>query len=73
MDRSNQTDLLSLGAPRDRVRLMRSFDTTVTGAEGCDLDVPDPYYGPGDGFQRVYDMLYRASEGLLDRLSTGGG
>jgi protein-tyrosine phosphatase len=73
MDRSNQTDLLALGAPRDRVRLMRSFDTTVTGAEGCDLDVPDPYYGPGDGFQRVYDMLYRASEGLLDRLSTGGG
>lgn len=68
MDRSNRTDLLDLGAPRDRVRLMRSFDPTLTGAPEHDLDVPDPYYGHRDGFQRVYDMLLRATTGLLDEL-----
>ena len=28
-------------------------------------DVPDPYYGDGDGFARVYDMIEAASKGLL--------
>jgi protein-tyrosine phosphatase len=68
MDRQNERDLLGAGAPEDRVRLMRSFDPTLDGASGKDLDVPDPYYGRGDGFQRVYDMLTRACEGLLDEL-----
>lgn len=68
MDRSNRTDLIDLGAPRERVRLMRSFDPSLAGASDHDLDVPDPYYGRGDGFQRVYDMLLRATDGLLDEL-----
>jgi protein-tyrosine phosphatase len=28
-------------------------------------DVPDPYYGDGDGFERVFDMIETASKGLL--------
>lgn len=68
MDRSNRTDLLDLGAPRERVRLMRSFDPSLAGTSEQELDVPDPYYGRGDGFQRVYDMLLRATEGLLGEL-----
>lgn len=28
-------------------------------------EVPDPYYGGGDAFERVLDMLEDASEGLL--------
>ncbi|MFI4897638.1 MAG: low molecular weight protein-tyrosine-phosphatase, partial [Phycisphaerales bacterium JB059] len=68
MDRQNERDLLGAGAPEDRVRLMRSFDPTLDGASGKALDVPDPYYGRGDGFQRVYDMLTRACAGLLDEL-----
>ncbi len=66
MDRQNERDLLSEGAPRERVRLMRSFDPTLSEADANVLDVPDPYYGRGDGFERVYDMLTRACEGLLD-------
>ena len=31
-------------------------------------DVPDPYYGAGDGFTRVYDMIEAASTGLLDEI-----
>lgn len=69
MDRSNEADLLALGASRRQVRLMRSFDPALSGSEAHELDVPDPYCGPGDGFQRVYDMLLRATTGLLDELT----
>ncbi|MGB0630491.1 MAG: low molecular weight protein-tyrosine-phosphatase [Alphaproteobacteria bacterium] len=33
-------------------------------------DVPDPYYGAGDGFTRVYDMIEAASRGLLDEIES---
>eukprot|EP00913_Durusdinium_trenchii_P006282 g5894.t1 len=68
MDRQNERDLLGAGAPEGKVRLMRSYDPALESASGEALDVPDPYYGRGDGFQRVYDMLTRACEGLLDEL-----
>jgi len=29
-------------------------------------EVPDPYYGGPDGFERVLDLVEQASEGLLD-------
>jgi len=31
-------------------------------------DVPDPYYGGDEGFERVLDMIELAAAGLLDRL-----
>lgn len=68
MDSSNVLDLVQLGAPEDRVRLIRSYDSILTGAEGDDLDVPDPYYGGSRGFDRVFEMLERACTGLLDQL-----
>lgn len=63
MDRSNRADLEDLGATN--VRLMRSFDATLKG----DHDVPDPYYGDGDGFVTVYEMLSRACDGLIEHLT----
>jgi len=32
------------------------------------LEVPDPYYGGDEGFSRVFDMIERASEGLLQEI-----
>lgn len=68
MDGSNRHALVRLGAPRERVRMMRSFDPTLSGAAGEALDVPDPYYGGDEGFDRVFEMLVRACSGLLDEL-----
>lgn len=34
-------------------------------------EVPDPYYGEGDGFELVLDLLEQASEGLYQFLITG--
>lgn len=31
-------------------------------------EVPDPYYGGADGFERVLDMVEDAAEGLLEHL-----
>lgn len=68
MDRENHQTLLELGAPEEKVRLMRSFDPGLMGKKGNSLDVPDPYYGSGDGFARNFDMLMAACNGLLDEL-----
>ncbi|MEJ2173363.1 MAG: low molecular weight phosphotyrosine protein phosphatase [bacterium] len=35
-------------------------------------DVPDPYYGGADGFERVLDMIERAAAGLLRSLAHEG-
>ncbi len=64
MDGSNRHEIIQRGAPRHKVKLMRSFDPTLQG----DHDVPDPYYGGDSGFDHVHDMLVRACEGLLNEL-----
>ena len=35
-------------------------------------DVPDPYYGGADGFERVLDMIEHAATGLLRSLTGAG-
>ena len=40
------------------------------GPEAGVRNVPDPYYGSGNGFSRVYDMIEAASTGLLDTIQT---
>ena len=73
MDRSNRDNLIRLGAPRERVSLMRSFDPTLTDEpDERALDVPDPYYGGPHGFELMYEMLERACDGLLDHLVIAG-
>lgn len=66
MDKNNLHDTLALDPNGDhgtRVRLLREFDP-----EPGDYQVPDPYYGGPEGFDRVYDMVDRATDAILDRL-----
>ncbi len=66
-DAQNQRELLKLagGDPRRRakVRRLREFDRGSL--RSGELDVPDPYYGDGDGFERVLDVVDAACRGLL--------
>ncbi len=67
MDRSNRTDLLRLApdeASRAKVELLRNYDPNSP----RDADVPDPYYGEGDGFERVLDICEAACRGLLQHI-----
>ncbi|HEX2133506.1 MAG TPA: low molecular weight protein-tyrosine-phosphatase [Actinophytocola sp.] len=65
MDAGHEAALRDLlthqGDDPDRVRMFRSFDPDAAG----DLDVPDPYYGDGDGFVTVLGMVEAAMPGLL--------
>jgi protein-tyrosine phosphatase len=45
---------------------MRDYDRP-----GSDPDVPDPYYGGVDGFERVFEMLTVCCRNLLRSLQTG--
>jgi protein-tyrosine phosphatase len=72
MDRQNLGELRRLApdaSARSRVRLLREFDPTSAGRE--DLDVPDPYYGEGDGFELVLDHVQAACAGLLAQIRAG--
>jgi protein-tyrosine phosphatase len=72
MDSANMRELQRLASgdeQRAKVRLLREFDPVSVGSE--DLDVPDPYYGAGDGFEEVLDLVQTACEGLLAQIRTG--
>ncbi|QJY49418.1 low molecular weight protein-tyrosine-phosphatase [Pseudonocardia broussonetiae] len=62
LDRSHLHALRAMVADPSRVRLLRSFDP----ASPADAEVPDPYWGDEDGFERVLEMVRAAVPGLLD-------
>jgi protein-tyrosine phosphatase len=69
MDGSNLAELRRLEPDeqaRSRVRLLREFDPASAGRQ--DLDVPDPYYGAGNGFEEVLNLVQAACLGLLEEL-----
>lgn len=68
MDRENYEEILILdpkGQYTQKVHLMCEFCSRHTLKE-----VPDPYYGGAEGFNRVIDLLVDACEGLLKHLTT---
>ena len=70
LDAGHERDLLALAptaADRDKVRLLRSYDSAAGTGE---LDVPDPYYGGPAGFERVLDLVEEACRGLLAEVRT---
>lgn len=62
MDRSHVSILRRLCPPgrEDRLRLFLDFAPEL-GVK----DVPDPYYGAGDGFERVLDLIEVGAQGVL--------
>jgi protein-tyrosine phosphatase len=67
LDRENLADLLQLAPDaqaRAKLHLLREFDPDSP----PNSDVPDPYYGGIDGFDRVFDICEASCRGLLDHL-----
>lgn len=66
MDRSNRRQALRMeGADPERVLLLRNFESKEA-RRGT--DVPDPYGGRTSQFGRVYDIIDRCTDRLLDHL-----
>jgi len=71
LDETIASDLHRLAtrdADRAKIRLLRAYDPWAEG----NLNVPDPYYGDQQGFEVIYQMIYRACRKLLKNLSTEG-
>ena len=64
MDIENHANLIDMGAPEEKVRLLLEWHPTQKGE-----DVPDPYYGGDDGFVHMYDLIESAIDGLLLELN----
>lgn len=61
MDLQNLQDLQQMRPAdyRGELALFLNYGDSV------EREVPDPYYGEGDGFERVLDMVEKAAAGLL--------
>ena len=70
MDRDNLSNLRTLVAQDTapaRVELFMDY-----AEDWSEQEVPDPYYGGAQGFERVFDMVEAASRGLLESLRSRG-
>ena len=65
MDNANLADLQAMQPADVTVTLGRFLDYS---SETSVSEVPDPYYGGEDGFDRVLDLIEGGAEGLLDAL-----
>lgn len=63
MDRDNQRLLAEL-SPQGLEHKLRLFMEFAPGRK--ETEVPDPYYGGDEGFERVFDMVEAAAAGLLE-------
>lgn len=63
MDADNRDQILSRGAPADKVSLLLDIDPSTKA-----IEVPDPYYGGEDGFEHVFTLVDSACDALLNHL-----
>lgn len=66
MDRNNYRELSILyGGHTKKLSMLSDFL-----GDSWPRDVPDPYYGDGDGFEKVLDMLEAACPKIVESLNT---
>ena len=64
MDRSNEATLRARAPSSRHHKILLFLEHTL----GSRTDVPDPYYGDGDGFEDVYQLLREGCTELVSRL-----
>ena len=65
MDEDNHDELLRMGAPDEKIKLLTDWhpDKSI-------YEVPDPYYGGDHGFVHMYDLIELAVDGLINDLTS---
>ena len=66
MDKSNFSNVIALAKNENHIKKVNLL-LNVSNPH-LDLEVPDPYYGGEEGFEKVFKMVYDACEGLVDKL-----
>ena len=62
MDEDNHMDLSAKANPEQQLKIKYLLDFA---SNSNTKEVPDPYYGYGNGFEVVLDLVEDASKGLL--------
>ncbi len=64
MDKSNYEDLEAIcpSGHENKIHLFLNYSNNI------ETEVPDPYYGSGNGFEIVLNLIENAAEGLLKHL-----
>lgn len=68
MDKENLSNIRQLDSKKEhdeKIMLLREFDPIPENSE-----VPDPYYGGINGFEKVFNVVERSCKNLLDELET---
>ena len=70
MDNSNLSNVLNLASTEYQIQkvklLLSELDLNVQ-------EVPDPYYGGDDGFEKVYQLINSACDIIVEKLNLHGG
>ena len=66
MDRSNEATMRARAPSSRHHRIFLFLEHTL----GSRADIPDPYYGGGDGFEDVFQLLREGCTELVSRLGT---
>lgn len=64
MDRSNEATMRARAPASRHDRIFLFLEHTLGGR----ADIPDPYYGDGDGFEAVYQLLREGCSELVSKL-----
>lgn len=68
MDSSNLEDINLIASKtniKPEILMMRDFDNNSDS-----INVPDPWYGGEDGFEKVYNILFRSCKKFIEYLKT---
>ncbi len=66
MDRENYRDLQGMARSEEERRRIHYFREWDPEDGGPGKEVPDPYYGGPEGFERVYELVDRTAGALLE-------
>lgn len=67
MDRDNLRAMLAMKPAHAKAHVGLLLDF----ADLAESEVPDPYYGGDEGFERVFTLLEAAAEGLVEHIQRG--
>ncbi len=67
MDYQNHADLVAMAPAEHQSQICMFMDFTELWSE---KEIPDPYYGGEQGFERTLDMIEDASYGLIDHIKS---
>ena len=67
MDASNYSDLIAMAKSHEQMKKVKMILNEIYPNEN--RGVPDPYFGGQDGFEKVYQMLDRACNVIIEKIN----